>query len=856
MFMFTEKKSNAANRRFSLLAQIQFLIVIGCLCFGASVSAQNPLRRFQPVDRFEKGEQIARQMPTQKQTVALEAAPDNFSPDAPGDLDPTFGTGGKVITDFTDDAFYARQVEVQPDGKIVALGWLYNINGNLLGTYLIRYNPNGAIDNSFGTNGVVRVSCQTECFEDGFVILPDGKILIAGDARVSNVFNFAVFRLNPNGTRDATWGANGAVTIPIVSGSSYGYEIVVQPDGKIVIFGEAQRGNSANYDIGIARLNANGTIDISFGTNGISVVQIPNAAGFNGIPEVRLQTDGKFLFLYESFGAAINGVVRVNPTGTLDTTFASGGLLAVPTYTFQTRALALQPDGKFVLVTRTPNATGGTQESVVSRYNPNGTLDDSFGTNGRVAFPPQSATDILSFRAVIIQPNGKIIIGGAKRTGDAFAYMLLRLNPNGTTDTSFGTNGFVLTTMSQYSQAIVSMALQPDGKLVVFGWVLDANNIADIGLARYLLDAARPTLFDFDGDGRADVSVFRPTNGSWYRLNSANNSFAAAQFGAANDKIAPADFDGDGRTDYAVFRDGIWFILQSSNNALRSVQFGQAGDIPVPADYDGDAKADTAVFRAGSWFVLNSANNSFRAEQFGIATDKPVIGDFDGDGKNDLAVYRDGNWYANRSSQGFLAAQFGLAGDKPVPADYDGDGKTDLAVFRNGTWYLQRSAAGFAAIQFGISTDKLVPADYDGDGRADVAVYRDGVWYQLKSASGFAAVQFGLPSDAPVPAAFLPCNYSAAVSTFVPHSTQNLAPGASSAWQLAHRNFSCFAPHSLQNFAPSAKACPHLTQATLVTSIFAPHSPQNFVPAGFGLPQPGQATVFVCCCCPCGAPPC
>ena len=272
--------------------------------------------------------------------------------------------------------------------------------------------------------------------------------------------------------------------------------------------------------------------------------------------------------------------------------------------------------------------------------------------------------------------------------------------------------------------------------------------------------APATTFADFDGDGRADISVFRPLDRTWY-LNRSQLGFSAVQFGLATDKITPADYDGDGKTDIAVYRNGIWYLL-GSTVGFGQIQFGLAGDIPQPADYDGDGKADLAVWRPsnGTWYVYNPANGQFNAAQFGVSTDKPVVGDYDGDSKADYAVFRPSNgaWYLQRSTAGFTGMQFGDANDKLVPADYDGDGKTDVAVFRpdNGVWYLMRSNLGFTGVQFGLGTDIPVPADYDGDGKADVAVFRDGIWYLLQSANGFSGVQFGLANDKPVASANLP----------------------------------------------------------------------------------------------------
>ncbi len=280
---------------------------------------------------------------------------------------------------------------------------------------------------------------------------------------------------------------------------------------------------------------------------------------------------------------------------------------------------------------------------------------------------------------------------------------------------------------------------------------------------------------DFDCDGRSDVTVYRPSNGAWYVLESSTSSagFFFKIFGQTGDIPVPADYDGDGSTDIAVYRpsNGAWYILQSSTNftGFTFYIFGQAGDKPVPGDYDGDGKTDVAVYRPsnGAWYILKSSTNFTELVFYiwGQAGDLPVPGDSDGDGKTDVVVYRPSNgaWYILQSSTNFTGFTFhiwGQGNDIPVQGDFDGDGRADVVVYRpsNGAWYILKSSTNFSGMVFyiwGQQTDIPVPGDFDGDGKTDVVVYRasNGAWYILQSSTNFAGSVFsiwGQPGDIPV----------------------------------------------------------------------------------------------------------
>ena len=275
--------------------------------------------------------------------------------------------------------------------------------------------------------------------------------------------------------------------------------------------------------------------------------------------------------------------------------------------------------------------------------------------------------------------------------------------------------------------------------------------------------------FDFDGDGKTDISIFRPAPGEWWYLKSSNGGNAALQFGASTDKIVPADYTGDGKTDFAFFRpsNGQWFILRSEDFSFFAFPFGVGTDVPVPADYDGDGKADAAVFRPSTltWFI-NKSTGGTDILTFGAAGDKPVVGDYDGDGKADIAIYRNNGgvseWWIRRSSNASVfAVQFGNSTDKVVQGDYTGDGKADIAIWRpsNGNWFILRSEDfSFYSFPFGTSTDVPTPGDYDGDGRQDAAVFRpsNSMWFVQRSTAGTLIQGFGIAGDLAVPNAFVP----------------------------------------------------------------------------------------------------
>jgi uncharacterized delta-60 repeat protein len=671
-------------------------------------------------------------------------------PAAAGDLDAGFGTNGIVTTTIPGSTFAGSpDILVQPDGKLLICFSANSVSSGFNIT-LARYNPDGSLDTSFSGDGIVTSPFATGDFDEAraLALQPDGKIVVAGRVGISNA-SFAVVRYNPDGSLDTTFDQDGIVTTQILQGG-IASAVGVQTDGKIVAAGSTFNGSNQDF-FTVIRYNANGSVDTSFGSSGIATADF---GPIDFLTDLAIQPDGRILAAGTgnvSSSTPVLAMIRLNTNGTLDNSFDGDGRVASLITDFEeANSVDLQPDGKIVLGGRIAGSMG------VFRYTAGGALDNTFNGDGVAIADFGDFSGAGDVRAL---EDGKLVaVGETFESGTDFA--LARFKSDGSLDNSFGQGGKVFTTITNEDDSLKRVAIQADGKIVGVG-ISGVTGSKKATLARYFGDSFMRS--DFDGDGKTDVSVFRPSDGYWY-LDQSAAGFLAIHWGFAGDLLATGDYDGDNKADTAVFRpsavagEADFYLLKSNGFVYTAFSWGLPDDIPVVADYDADGLDDTAVFRPsdGFWYVLTATGNTIFT-QWGLNGDIPVTGDFDGDGRGDRTVYRSGVWLILKSSGGTVSTQFGLPSDKPVAADYEGDGRYDIAVFRpaDGNWYALNSSNGaFSAVHWGQFGDVPVPGDYDGDGRYDQAVYRGGTWYLNRSSAGFGAAVFGLNTDIPTPATY------------------------------------------------------------------------------------------------------
>ena len=422
---------------------------------------------------------------------------------AQGDLDPTFGTGGTVITAVVPGHDRINGVALQADGKVVVAGQAKKSPGqNAWRAVVARYNIGGTLDTSFDGDGMVITTFGPfdDAFQADVLIQPDGKIIVGGRAEVSGVgYDFGLMRFNTNGSLDTSFDGDGKATTNITGTRSSDIKaLALQSDGKIVAAGTANVAGQTDW--AVARYSANGSLDTSFDGDGKLTIAIGAGNAYDEPRAVAVQPDGKIVvagFTVTSGNDLAIALVRYNADGSLDGTFGIGGIVTTNLGASSESAsgLALQPDGKIVVAGSSGSAF------LLARYDTGGILDTTFGTGGIVTTPGGGATSLA------IQADGKFLVAGS--AGGNFA--LVRYNTGGSLDMTFGIAG-ISTADFGVSSLARGLAIQGDNKIVLAGDTTSAGS-RDFALARYEGGAANTPPQGFaqtvttTGDAPVDITL-------------------------------------------------------------------------------------------------------------------------------------------------------------------------------------------------------------------------------------------------------------------------------------------------------------------------------------------------------------
>jgi uncharacterized delta-60 repeat protein len=458
----------------------------------------------------------------------------------PGDLDPSFGAGGQVVTQIGGSDDHASSVAVQPDGKIIVGG--YSWNGGEYDFALARYTTTGALDTTFDGDG--KVVTPVSASRDGIsavAIQPDGKIVVAGTSNG----DFAVARYTGAGSLDQSFGVGGLVVTSFSPSprADVAYAMTIQPDGRIVAAGSA--GSSAAF--ALARYTTTGSLDSTFGTQGKVVTFV--SSNQSEIMGVALQGDGRIIaggYAYNSPGFDF-AIARYSYVGTLDPSFGNGGVVttAMGSYESFGRAVAIQADGKIVLAGSSSDTYFTESDFALARYTPEGALDTGFGIGGKVT--TFMGRPLSSVRGVAVQSNGQIVAGGSAgyygaESGEVFA--LARYTSAGALDTTFGGDGKVATSFSAHSDGADDIALQPDGKIVAAGVSSRISPNPAFALARYLSDGiALPSLSIGDARVREGRGTQNRTMSFTVTLSQAGSETVTVHYATVDGTAtAPSDY--------------------------------------------------------------------------------------------------------------------------------------------------------------------------------------------------------------------------------------------------------------------------------------------------------------------------
>ena len=443
--------------------------------------------------------------------LSFACAPSSWA--AAGDRDPTFGGGdGIVVTDLVvGEHDGAADVLIQPDGRIVALASQRQLGSDIDWFALIRYLADGSVDSSFGTSGIAEIPVPGAfAYLNAGVRQADGKLVVVGESVTTFDENwdwrFVVARVNPSGSLDTTFGTNGVVVLDtdpsvVQQYANFG-DVVIQPDGKIVAAGHAGQAD-ADFEGFVARFEANGTLDPTFGYQGLRYLSVGTFD--TNVRTLALQPDGKLVIAgrYENGPDDATGdsfVARLHADGNLDLSFGQNGVVktAASSNMDEFTTVTVLPDGRILAAGEMTNSDATQSYFLLARYESNGDIDLNFG-NGGIA-----SVGMLTFNFVggmVVEANGRIVLAGTASDGNAGDFALARFNTTGDLDPTFGPNGTLRTAIEGHEHAR-GLALQSDGRLVAVGFTATSTDVSarKTAVVRYLTNTCGNGLLELGED--------------------------------------------------------------------------------------------------------------------------------------------------------------------------------------------------------------------------------------------------------------------------------------------------------------------------------------------------------------------
>jgi uncharacterized delta-60 repeat protein len=693
-----------------------------------------------------------------------------------GSLDTTFDGDGKVRTPVSANSVNsAYTIAIGIDGKIVVAG-----RGPGNGLVVVRYNPNGSLDTTFDGDG--KLNTTEFGAANAVLVQPDGKIIVAGVRSAGFSTDYATLRLNVDGSLDTSFNGTGVAPTPAVEGPHIAHSLALQPDGKVIVSGEWDRGM-----IALIKYNPDGTYDNGFGNAGFMYfTYYTNSFSSN---ELLLQPDGKMVVAANVNPAPSNTenfdliLFRFNPDGSVDNTFNGTGSLRTAIgkgNDFVTAAL-LQPDGKIVLTGDVEQPVLGRDFALV-RYEPNGTIDQSFGSGGKVisdvGFGAGYANDMViqsdgkivvvggngSFaiaryktdgtpdpafngtgtarafapdseaRAAAVQADGKILAAGRARNGETDDAAVTRLNTDGSVDETFGDEGRIVTPIGLSYDSLEAIAVQPDGRIVTAGYARRAAGGTDLALLRYTSDGVPDLSFGNNGRviggpcGHSDSGV------ASLEILTDGKIVASGECGG----LAVFRFNPDGSLDTSFNKTGAAVIdsLQTSGPSDLEIQndgkiviagraFVNGRNEFIVARYDQNGSLDPSF--NGSGIVTRSiGTGDDRATSLAIQPDGKLVAAGYGTigGKYDFIILRlntDGTVDASWGNSG--AVSIGFDGDSFVTAAaIDSTGRVLVGGGAGGLFGIARLQADAAPVSFASVSGRVLDANGQAVSRATVSM--------------------------------------------------------------------------------------------------------------------------------------